>query len=71
MKQEFILVNSLGFKLFSDMLDKITFNDKLIINTLNQYSYCLAEQDEGFKEVLQKSDMKALWRKKYLTCKKL
>jgi N-acetylglucosaminyldiphosphoundecaprenol N-acetyl-beta-D-mannosaminyltransferase len=30
---------------------------KTLINTINQYSYCIAEQDATFKEALQKSDI--------------
>ncbi len=38
-------------------LDQLEFNDKCIINTINQYSYTLAEMDEEFKMALSQSDV--------------
>ncbi|WP_289662494.1 WecB/TagA/CpsF family glycosyltransferase [Flavobacterium panacagri] len=32
-------------------------NGKLLINTINQYSYCIAEKDLTFKKALQESDI--------------
>ena len=50
-------VNSLGYPVFSDCLSRIPRHKKLLINTINQYSYCMAEKDETFKEALQNSDI--------------
>lgn len=30
---------------------------KVLINTLNQYSFCIAQKDSNFKKALQKSDI--------------
>jgi N-acetylglucosaminyldiphosphoundecaprenol N-acetyl-beta-D-mannosaminyltransferase len=38
-------------------LDKIEFNSKCVINTINQYSYIIAENDEEFKSALSCSDI--------------
>lgn len=38
-------------------LDKIKFNSKCLINTINQYSYITAEKDVEFKKALVESDI--------------
>ncbi len=50
-------VNYLGYELFTGSLDDVDFTGKTIINTLNQYSFCIAEKDAEFKEALQQSDI--------------
>lgn len=50
-------ISCLGFDVFADDLKKITFNRKALINTLNQYSYCITQQDHEFKAALQQSDV--------------
>lgn len=47
----------LGYPIFCDQLNNIGVNDKLLINTINQYSFCLAEKDKSFQEALKKSDI--------------
>ena len=49
--------NCLGYEVFADNLEKLTTNHKTVINTINQYSYCMAEQDEDFKSALKNSDI--------------
>jgi len=45
------------YSVFSGDLFDVSFNKKTLINTINQYSYCIAEQDDEFKKALQKSDI--------------
>lgn len=47
----------LDFKLFSGSLDELVSEEKILVNTLNQYSYCIAEKDPAFKKALVDSDI--------------
>jgi len=47
----------LGYNVFSDTLDTLHNHRKVLVNTINQYSYCIAEQDEEFKHALKYSDV--------------
>ena len=47
----------LDFHLFDDDLEKVSLENKTLVNTINQYSYCVAERDHGFKESLLNSDV--------------
>jgi N-acetylglucosaminyldiphosphoundecaprenol N-acetyl-beta-D-mannosaminyltransferase len=49
--------SSLGYSIFNGSLKHISSNKKTLINTINQYSYCLAEKDTEFKTALQNSDI--------------
>jgi N-acetylglucosaminyldiphosphoundecaprenol N-acetyl-beta-D-mannosaminyltransferase len=42
----------LGYTLFSGTLDELFLAKKALINTINQYSYCIAEKDPEFKKAL-------------------
>ena len=42
----------LDYALFSGSLDDLFFEKKALINTINQYSYCIAEKDPEFKKAL-------------------
>ena len=42
----------LEYHLFSGGLQDLNSGGKLLINTINQYSYCLAEKDSDFKQAL-------------------
>jgi N-acetylglucosaminyldiphosphoundecaprenol N-acetyl-beta-D-mannosaminyltransferase len=42
---------------YSGHLSQLALADKTLINTINQYSYCIAKQDTGFKAALQGSDV--------------
>ena len=46
----------LGYQLFANSLNELPICHK-VINTINQYSYCMAEQDSEFKLALQNSDV--------------
>ncbi len=39
-----------------NLMDCIT-SEKILINTINQYSFCIAQEDEAFKKALQGSDV--------------
>lgn len=45
------------YPLFTKTLDELPADSTLLINTINQYSFCMANLDSGFKESLQKSDI--------------
>jgi N-acetylglucosaminyldiphosphoundecaprenol N-acetyl-beta-D-mannosaminyltransferase len=45
------------YSIFTSTLDKIDNDSKCVINTLNQYSYIIAEQDAIFKKALLSSDL--------------
>lgn len=47
----------MGYPLYSGSLTDVPLNKKIIINTINQYSYCVAEKDSEFKTALMNSDM--------------
>jgi N-acetylglucosaminyldiphosphoundecaprenol N-acetyl-beta-D-mannosaminyltransferase len=50
-------INFFEYKLYSDDLSKISINNKTIVNTINQYSFCIAEEDPKFKKSLLNSDI--------------
>lgn len=47
----------IDYSVYSGAFNQIGFASKILINTINQYSYCIAEEDALFKEALQKSDV--------------
>jgi N-acetylglucosaminyldiphosphoundecaprenol N-acetyl-beta-D-mannosaminyltransferase len=47
----------LNYSIFNGDLSQIGFTQKILINTINQYSYCIAEQDVAFKKSLKDSDI--------------
>ena len=49
--------NFLDYGIFAKQLIGLPQGSSLTINTLNQYSYCIAEEDELYKEALQHSDV--------------
>lgn len=52
-----LLSNYVGYNLFSKSLDDLPKLPKLVINTINQYSFCLAENDAEFRNALMQSDV--------------
>lgn len=46
-----------NFKLFSGSLEELVSDQKILVNTLNQYSYCIAEKDPEFKKALLDSEI--------------
>ncbi len=53
----FSTTSCLGYQVFSDTLNNLPKDKNTVINTINQYSYCMAEKDENFKKALQNSDV--------------
>ncbi|WCT10729.1 WecB/TagA/CpsF family glycosyltransferase [Mucilaginibacter jinjuensis] len=49
--------NISGYHLYSEPLSVLPVKPQLLINTINQYSYCIANQDPEFKKSLQESDV--------------
>jgi len=47
----------LGYPIYNSSLDDLPNKSKLLVNTINQYSYCIAEEDATFKEALLNSDV--------------
>lgn len=47
----------LDFPIYSNPLQQLDFSKKTLINTINQYSFCIAQEDTSFKKALQGSDI--------------
>lgn len=47
----------IDYSIFNGNLSQIGFSQKTLINTINQYSFCIAENDSDFKTALQGSDV--------------
>jgi len=47
----------INYDLYTGELAELSLNSKIVINTINQYSYCMAEEDPEFKEALTSSDI--------------
>ncbi len=50
-------ISTLGYPVFDGKLESLPSNKKIIVNTINQYSYCIAEEDMVFKKSLKESDI--------------
>jgi len=50
-------VDCLGYPVFGASLDQLPQKSKLLVNTINQYSYCIAKKDVDFKKALMSSDV--------------
>ena len=46
-----------GYSIYNGNLKDLSIVDKTLINTINQYSFCIAEADPIFKKALQGSDI--------------
>lgn len=46
-----------GYQLFDGNINILPESSKTIINTINQYSFCVAERDQDFKNALMSSDI--------------
>ncbi len=46
-----------GYRLFTKPLDDLPNLPKIVINTINQYSFCLAEKEPEFKNALLESEV--------------
>ncbi|MES2278372.1 MAG: WecB/TagA/CpsF family glycosyltransferase [Bacteroidota bacterium] len=49
--------SKIGYDIFSGTLDQIDLGTRKIVHTINQYSYCMALEDAGFREALQCADV--------------
>ncbi|MDF3079321.1 MAG: glycosyl transferase, WecB/TagA/CpsF family [Sphingobacteriaceae bacterium] len=49
--------NFLEYNVYADSLSQLPSKPPLLVNTINQYSYCVAEKDQRFKEALLGSDV--------------
>lgn len=47
----------IDYSIFNGDLNQIGFTQKKLINTINQYSFCIAEEDIAFRKSLQYSDV--------------
>lgn len=45
------------YNLYNGILNDLSYTHKTVINTINQYSFCLAENDPNFKRALQESEI--------------
>ncbi len=52
-----VLSNYAGYNLFTKSLDDLPKLPKLVVNTINQYSFCLAEKEPDFKNALLESEV--------------
>jgi N-acetylglucosaminyldiphosphoundecaprenol N-acetyl-beta-D-mannosaminyltransferase len=50
-------IEVMNYPIFADNLDKLDLSKRTVINTINQYSFCIAEEDEDFKNALKESDV--------------
>ena len=54
---DFTTKKFLDYNLFADDLRVLSNMDKIVINTINQYSFCIADKDVNFKNALLQSDV--------------
>ena len=57
MTNNFSTVSLSAYSVYNDSLSECFTGRKTLINTINQYSYCIAEKDASFKKALQESDV--------------
>jgi len=50
-------IECFDYQIFKGRLDLLNTNNKIFISTINQYSFCIAEEDNDFKSALKKSDV--------------
>ncbi|MFD0766877.1 WecB/TagA/CpsF family glycosyltransferase [Mucilaginibacter lutimaris] len=46
-----------GYSIFDGDVRQISLKNKFVLNTINQFSYTIAEKDAAFKKALQESDI--------------
>src|ERR1700744_6521816 len=54
---EQVQTSYMGYHLFNEDLDKLPISSKTLVNTINQYSFCVAQEDAEFKKALNNSDV--------------
>lgn len=57
MQEKSKILNVLNYPVYTLQLKRLDNTKKLLINTINQYSYCIAEKDPEFKNALLQSDI--------------
>ena len=57
MKNNFESLDCLNYSIYTGNLKYLELKGKIIINTLNQYSYCIAKKDSEFRQSLKESDI--------------
>jgi len=50
-------IDFFGYPVFARHLAELPAGRQILVNTINQYSYCVAEVDEDFKNTLKQSDV--------------
>jgi len=50
-------VQLIDYSIYKGNLNEINFSKKTLINTINQYSFCIAEEDTLFKKALVESEI--------------
>jgi len=50
-------IRFIKYSLFAGPIETIDLDKNLLISTINQYSYCIAEKNKKFREALQESDI--------------
>lgn len=54
---ENIKPKGIDYNLYTGILNDLSYTSKTVINTINQYSFCIAEADPNFKRALQESEV--------------
>ncbi len=57
MRQIEEIENFVDYPLYTKTLEDLPLKSSLLVNTINQYSFCMANEDVGFKESLRMSDV--------------
>lgn len=52
-----VSISCIDYQIFTGRLSDVFTYEKTLINTINQYSYCIAEEDDIFKKALKESDI--------------
>ena len=47
----------LDFSIYRNELSQLDWSKKMLINTINQYSFCIAQEDPSFKKALQGAEV--------------
>jgi len=50
-------IECLDYSVFTGTLESLSTSEQVLVHTINQYSYCIAEQDPEFKRSLKGSDI--------------
>ncbi len=55
--KKYSVSNCIGYSVFAGSLCDLHESAKTVVNTINQYSYCMAEKDAKFQKALKASDI--------------